>query len=362
MATTLTASHLHQDGNTGLKRKRSDDEESKNAKRSKKEEKPILAETKEGRALNNAIANFINMTPDRLLSLADIETKMDTNVWQRWQVACKNEFDLKHTVALFGERYMFETREGTEFVRLVEEIKPKRRNKAPVKFTEEDASPGLFPPQSLANPKCLPVGKPTSLHSAIFNPYICEFCMVEVSSSKMEEQHLTGKRHLTKKKQVEAGMTLSGMTLFPNDNNNNNKNKKTTNKMNKNNFAPYMCDLCGVNITSQRLEQDHFNGKNHKKKMVQQQRIGPSPGGARVCPPASLATGGKPTLVRLKDGFQQYICQLCDIVISSRKMETAHTSGKRHQRNKTLGGAKVNFVRGGKQAMNNGQNFNYTPF
>lgn len=54
-------------------------------------------------------------------------------------------------------------------------------------------------------------------------------------------------------------------------------------------------------------------------------------------------------------------------------METAHISGKRHQRNKTTGGAKVKFVRGGKQAMNKGQappnrhppnrqNFNYTPF
>merc|ERR1719203_2113845 len=124
------------------------------------------------------------------------------------------------------------------------------------------------------------------------------------------------------------------MILFPNDNhiNNNkfnNQNTKTKKKTKKNDFAPYVCEVTGVNITSKKLEQDHLNGKNYKKKLAQQQRIGPSMGGARVCPPVSLATGGKPTLVRTKDGFQQYICQLCDIVISSRIMETAHTSGKR---------------------------------
>lgn len=275
---------------------------------------------------------------------------MDPAVWERWQVVCKKEFDLKHTIMLFGERYMFEKRVGVDYVRLLEEIIPKKKAKAQTKFTEED-KPGLFPPGAAGNPKGLPIGKPQQLHDAIFEVYMCECCMVEISSAKMETQHLSGKRHQQRKAQKEAGVTL-----FPS-----NATPKKKNKKKNNDFAPYICDVCNVTITSARLETDHMGGKNHKRRKLQQQQIGAVPPPRSFqCKPATAGT--KPPLVKLKDGFMQYVCQACDIVISSAKMETAHNAGKRHQRNLTLKGAKVNFVAGAQQTMNGGQAAQQQPY
>jgi len=102
---------------------------------------------------------------------------------------------------------------------------------------------------------------------------------------------------------------------------------KPLNKMNST-----MCEVCMIELNSDRVREAHFAGKKHKKRLAQMEEARKKSEAASAAPFLFPNASGFAPNNRQGDGFYPYSCKLCNVPINSKKTEDLHLNGKKHKR------------------------------
>jgi len=268
-----------------------------------------ILESQEALTVDGKIAHVLRNSKNNRLKVDDIQKKLKKRVWSRFYD--KFKLEVSELLELLGTKYTFEIVQNETWVVLNEQFVMQ-----PVVFPPMHpfmCPPAVFPPFG-GPPFMPPFFGGQALNKQ--NTTMCEVCRIELNSESVRESHYAGKKHLRRaaemeetKKKHEAAMGDQQPGLFPDG-------AFGRPSKGKDDFFPYSCQICNVEINSKKTEELHMKGKKHKRRLLERQ--------------TGSSLQQRSAIRKNKSGFAPYTCTFCRVSITSAQMEEDHNKGKKH--------------------------------
>ncbi|XP_067658314.1 uncharacterized protein DDB_G0283357-like [Haliotis asinina] len=158
----------------------------------------------------------------------------------------------------------------------------------------------------------------------LMQPLYCRLCSVNLNATSQAQQHYEGKNHAKKLRMflassstsattsdTSAGGTATGTSDSPAKGKDKEKEKSESTPLDEEVY----CKICDVSFTSVKQSTQHYQGKNHAKKV----RL------------ASATTISMPSDTVVKGEGTQFECVMCSVHVTSQDQLNMHLNGAKHK-------------------------------
>lgn len=176
-------------------------------------------------------------------------------------------------------------------------------------------------------------GIPVDMIQALY----CKLCDAKLNGSLQATAHYVGKSHAKKVKQYQHGQGRTSQQR-PSSATNGNKPAAESTKRPIPDTLEKFCKLCDVAFTSEIQAKQHYDGRNHQRRMRGEPPLpkgfyNPVTGRWQRQPPPGMAMKGPPQQQQLlrKSAGGAFYCEPCHTSMTSQQQLDAHLQGAKHK-------------------------------
>lgn len=177
-------------------------------------------------------------------------------------------------------------------------------------------------------------GIPVDMIQALY----CKLCDAKLNGSLQATAHYVGKSHAKKVKQYQHGQGRTAQQR-PSPATNGNKPATESSKRPIPDTLEKFCKLCDVAFTSEIQAKQHYDGRNHQRRMRGEPPLpkgfyNPVTGRWQRQPPPGMAMKGAPPQqqqLRKPAGGGAFYCESCHTSMTSQQQLDAHLQGAKHK-------------------------------